>query len=170
MIRPEAQATLRRWREALAGAAIAAAGVWLAAGGLGLRLPLGLALIGVGTVLAVAGLRRARFRTEAQAPGVVEVVEGQVAYFGPVLGGTVALDTLAEIAFRRTAPGEGFWRLTPASGAAVFVPEGAKGSDALLDAFAPLPGFDGGAMVRAVRADAAGTTIVWSRPARAALT
>ncbi|MFO6465797.1 hypothetical protein ACK8OR_15495 [Jannaschia sp. KMU-145] len=170
MIRPEATATILRWREAVLGGAAILWGGWLVAASSGLPALFGIALVLVGAVLALSGVRHARFRTEAEAPGIVEVVEGRITYLGPVMGGTVALDELAELAFRRSSGGEAFWRLTPLSGAAVFIPEGAKGAEALLDALAPLPGFDGGAMVRAVQGRTPGLAILWRRRGAAALT
>ena len=168
-IRPEAAARLSRWREALIGMAFLGLGAWLLPGG-GLWTLFGLAALGTGGVLALSGLRRARFRHATDAPGLLELDEGRLTYLGPVLGGTVAVDELAEVTFRRTRSGEAFWRLAPVSGRALIVPEGAAGAERLLDALAPLPGFDAGALVRATRAPAPATVTVWRRPSRAALT
>lgn len=170
MIRPEAAATLRRWREAMLGVGALIIGAWLWATSSGLPALFGIAIACVGTVLAISGTRRARFRTEAEAPGVVKVVEGQISYMGPLTGGAIAIDMLAEVAFRRMSDTEGFWRLTAIDNKTLFIPEGALGADALLDAFSPLSDFDGGAMVRAVRGRTSGLTIVWRREAPAALT
>ncbi|MEM9797529.1 MAG: hypothetical protein AAF919_13640 [Pseudomonadota bacterium] len=170
MIRPEAAARLRRWREVLIGAGALVLGLWLLLQGRGLALLFGLALLASGAGLLLTGIRRARFRTEAEAPGIVEAVEGRIAYMGPVMGGTVGLDELQEVAFQRRADGSGFWRLMPAANAPLFIPEGALGADILLDALAPLPGMEADAMVRAVQAHAEGFTIVWRRAGVAALT
>ncbi|MBM2575005.1 hypothetical protein JQC91_01695 [Jannaschia sp. Os4] len=162
MIRPEASAMLLRWREALVGAGAVALGLWLLARGGGLPWLFGLVLVLIGAVLLPSGWRRARLRTEAEAPGIVSAVEGTIAYMGPITGGMVSLDELSEVAFRRASTGEGFWRLAAVDGAPLTIPEGARGAEVLLDALAPLPGFDGGAMVRAVRGRT-GTTVVWRR-------
>ena len=167
MIRPEAAALLARWREALAGASGLAAGAYLLLAATGLPWLFGLALAGLGLVLLLSGLRRGRLRGAVPGPGVVEVVEGRIGYMGPLDGGAVALDALEEVLFLRDPSGEGHWRLAPRDDRPVTIPEGAVGADALLDALAPLPGFDGGAMVRA-RASRAPRTIVWRRsPPRA---
>ncbi|TFL19875.1 hypothetical protein [Jannaschia formosa] len=169
MIRPEAAALIARWREAAIGGTAAALGLWLLATTGGLPFLFGIALTGLGTVLAFSGLRHARFRTgDDEAPGLVEVDEARITYLGPVMGGSVALDDLTEVTFRRTATGEAFWRLVAPEGT-VYIPEGARGAEQLLDALAPLPGFDGGAMVRAVQSRTATTVKVWSRPGHAAL-
>ena len=169
MIRPEAAAALRRWGEAGAGAALLASGAWLAAAAFGLPRLFGLAMLAAGAVLAVSGLRRARFGARADGPGVVEVVEGRIAYLGPETGGAVALDLLEEVALVRSG-GAPAWRLAAADGGAVTIPHGARGADALPEALAPLPGFDGGAMLRALGDPANGTRVVWRRRPLAALT
>jgi hypothetical protein len=165
MIRPEARAALIRWREVLIGAAAIPLGAWLPMG-LGLPRLFGLALLAVGGFLVVTGLRRARFRNAADGPGILRTDEGRIAYMGPEDGGTVALDDLTEVAFHRDPA---TWRLIATTGT-LAIPQGAVGADALLDALAPLPGFDGGAMVRATRARGTGPITVWRRDARLALT
>ncbi|MEM7488563.1 MAG: hypothetical protein AAF390_05505 [Pseudomonadota bacterium] len=170
MIRPEAAATLARWRDVLIGGAALVAGATLLATSSGLSILFGLALLAVGGVLSLAGLRRARFRTGAQGPGIVRVDEGRILYMGPITGGMVALDDLAEVALDRTADGAAAWHLVPGDGPALEIPEGAEGSDALLDALAPLPGLDGGVMVRAVQGRGPGRITVWRRDPRLALT
>jgi hypothetical protein len=153
MIRPEAAATLNRLREALAGALLVGIGGWLVLKP-GYVLPLvgaGLAALGAG--LAVVGLRRMWFRADGQGPGVVQVIEGQVAYFGPVdasaQGGFVALDDLMSLAL--TADGA-HWRLTSVEGTVLVIPRAARGAENLLDAFVRLPGLDPAALVRAASA------------------
>jgi hypothetical protein len=170
MIRPEAAETILRWREALLGATGVLLGIGMMATSSGLSALLGLALALVGAVLGISGIRHARFDTaEEDAPGLVEVDEGQITYLSPVMGGAVALDDLVEVVFRRTAMGEAFWKLVSTE-ATIYIPEGARGAEQLLDALAPLPGFDGGKMIRAVRARREATVKVWSRPDHAALT
>ncbi|GIT89742.1 hypothetical protein JANAI62_07730 [Jannaschia pagri] len=170
MIRPEAAATLARWREALVGALLGGLGLYLLVTSGGLLFLFGLALGALGAFLVFSGVRHARFRTEAEAPGLLEVIEGQITYLGPVIGGSVALHDLTEVLFRRTSTGEAFWRLSHTAGTPLFIPEGARGAEALLDALAPLPGFDGGAMVRAVQTRTPTTITVWRRRDIAALT
>jgi hypothetical protein len=169
VIPPERLALLRRWREALIGAACLLVGLWLVSMTLGLPWLLGGALCVVGAVLIAGGVRRARFGTGAEAPGVVEAIEGRIAYFGPVSGGVVALDDLTVVSFH-AGPRGAFWRLAVPGQAPLDVPQGARGAEDLLDALAPLPGMDGAAMVRASRLGdgaapgAPGETVVWRRP------
>lgn len=165
MIRPGPAATLTRWREVLVGAAVAALGGWLLLKP-GYVLPAaGLALGLLGAGLVVVGLRRLWFGAAPEGPGVVQVVEGQVAYFGPADGtgggGFVALDEVVALAL---SPDGAAWVLTAADGARLTIPRGAQGAEALLDAFVRLPGLDPAALVRA---PATGPTVaerrIWRR-------
>jgi hypothetical protein len=164
MIRPEAAATLNRLREVLAGILLVGIGLWLLAKP-GYVLPaigVGLAMLGVG--LALVGLRRLWFRADGDGPGVVQVIEGQIGYFGPDGGGFLALDDLATLAL--TADGTR-WRLTSAEGEVLLIPRAAKGAEDLLDAFVRLPGLDPAAVVRAVSAGpAAQDRRLWQRGPR----
>lgn len=167
-IRPEARAALHRWREVLAGAGIAALGLWL---GLkpGYILPAaGLALMAAGGGLAMVGLRRLWFKAEGVAPGVVQVIEGQVGYFGPAdgisRGGFVSLDDL--VALTLTADGA-HWRLTASDGTILVIPRAARGAEDLLDAFVRLPGLDAATLIRAAGRGAAPTDRrLWTRAQR----
>ena len=168
MIRPEAARALRRWREPGAAAALLGLGLWL-----GLRG--GWVMAGVGGALALAALswgfvalRRLRFAGAGDAPGIVEVVEGQVAYFGPDGGGFVALRDIVEIALVAGPAGAGrAWRIRPAEGPALCVPVAAEGAARLYDAFAQLPGIDMGRIAAAPEAGVTGR--LWRHPARPAL-
>ncbi|MCK0169142.1 hypothetical protein MWU52_16425 [Jannaschia sp. S6380] len=170
MIRPEVIAALTRWREALIGASAVAGGGWLWLASYGLPALLGAVAAGVGSVLLLSGIRLARFRHDIDSPGVVELDEGRITYLGPVIGGSADLDDIAQVAFRRTATGEAFWRLEHVGGRPLLIPEGAAGAERLLDGLAPLPGLDTGAMVRAAQGRTPGTVIVWQRAGHRALT
>jgi hypothetical protein len=164
IIRPEAAATLNRLREVLAGVLLIGIGLWLLFKP-GYVLPavgFGLTLLGFG--LAVVGLRRLWFRSAGDGPGVVQVIEGQIGYFGPDGGGFMALDDLAALAL--SADGTQ-WRLTSAEGAVLLIPRAAKGAEDLLDAFVRLPGLDPSAVVRAASAGpAAHDRRLWQRAPR----
>ncbi len=60
-------------------------------------MPLGAVLGATGLAWLVVALRRRRFARAIEAPGVVEVDEGQIGYLGPTFGGYIALRELAEI-------------------------------------------------------------------------
>jgi len=102
-IRPEVKARLWHWREALTGGALLALGaLWALTEG-GVLAALGVALAVTGALLIFAGAQRARFRTDAGAPGLVQVDERQVTYFGPQTGGILSIDALARVDLDPTA-------------------------------------------------------------------
>ena len=167
MIRPELRAWAARRSEAILAVIILAAGLWLALRGGWFFAALGALVVLVGLSLLIGAVRRLPFRRQIAAPGLVEVDEGAVRYYGAaVLGGEIALRDLVEIRLLRLK-GRGHWRLRSASGEALLVPVDAAGSDALAHAFTALPGLNMGAVSAALahvadQSDAVRT--VWRRP------
>lgn len=149
MIRPEALASLGRWSELGLSAVVVALGLWVASLGGLVLLPVGLALAAIGLVLGLNAWRRLRFAQPVAAPGVVELVEGQVGYLGPVVGGFASLDDLVELRLV-TLQGRRMWRLKQSDGQAILIPVDAEGADRLFDAFVTLPGMDAPALVAAL--------------------
>lgn len=141
MIRAEAWAFLHRWREVAFGFCIASVGLWLFGLGGFVLGPLGLGVIALGAGLALTGWRRLRFAQEVAAPGVVEVIEGEVRFFGPTFGGALSLADLTEIRLM-TMRGRRLWRLKQSDGQVLLIPIDAAGAAGLYDAFATLPGMD----------------------------
>ncbi|MDP3961234.1 MAG: hypothetical protein Q8Q26_14450 [Pseudorhodobacter sp.] len=185
LIRPEVGAALRRWREVIAAVAVGAVGLWLMRLGGWVLTPAGVGLLALAFGLAVLALRRLRFWHGVAAPGVVEVVEGQISYFGPESGGFVALPEVIELRLV-VLHGRRNWRLKQGDGQALLIPVAAAGAAQLFDAFASLPGLDSQALVAALdggaaaargRALAAGGhdasvigPVIWRRAPRPALT
>lgn len=167
--RPEALARLR-W---LAEPALTGAGALLL-GGMGLERIAGQTLIGGLLLLGSAGLagwclaalaRRWMSRgAGADGPGVVEIAERRIGYFGPETGGVVALDGLVAVLARTDgAGGVAAWELVPSEERPLVVPAGARGAEALPDALAALPGFDAlSAMRRLTRAEGE-RVVLWRR-------
>lgn len=139
-IRPEAARLLTRWRETLIGTAAALLGLWWLATTAGALWLFGLVLAPGGALLALAGIQRARFRGAAAAPGVVELVEGQLGYFGPHDGGVIDIAAIRRVDVVRDRAGAAFWVLHAAGAPPLAIPAGAAGADALFDALAALPG------------------------------
>lgn len=157
MIRGEAIAFLLRWREVIFSAALAAFGGWLVALGGFFLLPLGVATIALAGLLALTGWRKLRFRQEVAAPGIVEVLEGQVSYHGPETGGFISLRELQDIRLL-TLRGRRMWRMKQTDGQALLVPVDATGAEALFDAFTSLPGMDMAGLLQALDPQGDGTT------------
>jgi hypothetical protein len=168
VIRPEARVLLRHWRDALIGLVVLAAGVWLAAQPGPVMRGLGIVVALAGLALTILGTRRARFAVDAEGPGIVQVLEGQIAYWGPDSGGFIALRELEAVDL--SADGES-WRLLAGDGTRLDIPRGARGAEALFDAFAQLPGVDMAHLLRRVgAAPTAGDQPIWRRRAPGLLT
>ncbi len=167
LIRPDLRAWAARRSEALVAAAILLSGLWLALRGGWFFAALGGLVLLVGLSLLLGAIRRLPFRRQISAPGVVELDEGAIRYYGAaVLDGEIALRDLVEIRLLRLK-GRGHWRLRSATGEALLVPVDAAGADALAHAFTALPGLDMGTVSAALahvadQPDAVRT--VWRRP------
>lgn len=160
LVRPEVVQALARWREAMLGALLLALGLRLVFNGVGIFPWIGgiVSLAGVG--LVAAGIQRGRFRGPGGGAGVVDVDERQITYFGPVTGGTMALDDILRI---ETCPPR-LWRLTSDAGTVLTIPFDAHGNEALFDAFSALPGLRSGAVADAVSRSPKNRTLIWERP------
>jgi hypothetical protein len=167
-LRPEAMAALYRWREVIAAAGVVMAGLWFVGQRGFLMGALGMALIGAGLGLGWVALRRLRFARPVDAPGIVEVLEGQVSYMGPEAGGWVALSELERVVLTGPA-GARVWRLIQADGQGVDLPTRAAGADRLFDVFAGLPGFDMAGALAALDSPQPVDRVLWSRTRPTAL-
>lgn len=163
-LRPEARRALLRWREALAGVGLICLGAYWSVGiAHGLLVWIGAMLLMAGIAVFLAGVQRGRARTGGGGPGVVQIVERQIGYFGPVTGGVVDLDTVTMLRLDPTThPRQ--WILTQDNGPALHIPVTAEGADLLFDVFASLPGLSPGRMTTALTQDGAVPVTLWQRP------
>lgn len=162
-MRPAAAAFLRRWREALIGGGVAALGLYWVIFSFGVVVWIGWGFVAAGLVLAVAGIQRARFRAAEDGPGVVRVLEGRIAYMGPLDGGTADLETLRALRLDPTGL-PAHWILDRPDQPPLAIPVTAQGADSLFDAFASLPGMRTEHMLRSLNAPGGATVIVWRAP------
>ncbi len=161
-LRPEAAAALARWREVALALAAAAFGIWVATRGGWFYAVLGAVVLAFGLALALAAWRRMRFSRDPDAPGVVQVDEGAVAYFGPETGGVVALSELDEV-LAVAHPSGMAWRLRQSDGTALTIPAAARGAEQLFDVFGALPGASARTFLAAVERPPAGGRRLWRR-------
>lgn len=163
LLRPELRETLRRGREALAGLCVVLFALWWGTGTFGLTRWLAVALGLFGAALVWTGVQRWRFVRGGGGPGVVEVDERRLTYWGPLSGGTVDLDDLLRLDLH---PGGRpvHWLLTPRSGEALAVPVDAQGAEALLDLFTALPGLRIEALLAALARREGPAVTLWSSP------
>lgn len=160
--RPEAMTTLRRYREIALCLAAVAFGLWVYSRGGLFYAVLGLSIATFSLGLSVAAWRRLRFAISGEAPGVLTIDEGAIAYFGPVSGGAVALSELTLI---EILPQEGqhAWRLSQADGHAITIPTGARGAERLFDVFGALPGARAETFIAALAHPPQGPRRLWMR-------
>lgn len=162
--RPEAKATLWRWREVLCAIVIASLGLSWVLGPGGLIGWIGWVLIAGSLVLAFVGFQRARFRTGSGGPGVVQIDEGRIAYFGPLTGGTVAASELERLVLDPTAR-PAHWVLQQPGQPMLEIPINAEGADALFDAYSALPGFNTERMLSELNKPGLHPVVIWERNA-----
>ncbi|TMV84800.1 hypothetical protein FGG78_21325 [Thioclava sp. BHET1] len=162
LLRPEVTAGLHRWREVIFAGGVALLGLWVLWQGGPLPLVVGLGLIALGLGLAITGWRRLRFAQAVSDPGIVRIVEGQIAYFGPEEGGAAGLSLITEIALQ-THDARRCWRISQSDGSRLFIPTAAEGAEALFDAFTGLPGLEAPALLAAISGPPDMARIVWRR-------
>ena len=161
-VRPAARAALWRWREVLIGVGLAVLGLWWLAQSTGLlRFVAPAVLVGAGALIMI-GFQRGRFRGAGGGVGTVQVVEGQITYFGPLTGGAVALREMTRLTLDGTQH-PAHWRLEQDGLPDVHIPVNAEGADALFDAFASLPGLRTERMLTQLRAQPHTAVVIWQR-------
>ncbi|MBB04705.1 MAG: hypothetical protein CML03_04175 [Pseudooceanicola sp.] len=163
-IRPELRAGFMRWHEAVIGGLVGVFGLWIALSVYGILAWLGWALVLLAPVLIVAGVQRGRFRHGSGGPGVVSVDEGQIAYFGPLSGGIVALSEVHRLSLD-AGNDPPTWVLAQHGQPDLLVPLTAEGADALFDVFAALPGIRTERMLEEMRRlRPPHRVVIWDRP------
>lgn len=166
-LRPEAVLFLRRWREAGVGCAVALAGLWGALTQDGILFYLSLLGLPVGGALLWEGINRARIPELWFGPGLVELDERLITYFGPHGGRSVSVDTLTrvEIMTSDLGPFEGdvLWVLHSDEGLPLEIPANASGARTIQDALLALPGVDHGRIIQAMGAFENRIFVIWQR-------
>lgn len=152
LIRPEVAAGLRRWREVLAAGLALAFGLWVLGRGGWLFGVLGLVIAVFALGFGIAAWQRLRFVPPGEGPGVVEVDEGQVAWFGPGGGGFISLAELTALGLLRVQ-GLRCWQLRQSDGQTLLIPVAAEGAERLYDALTALPGIEGALLLNALAAE-----------------
>lgn len=165
-IRPEVRAAFLRWRECIAALLLLTLSIWFWQAGGPLRW---IAPVAVLAALALGwiGLQRARFRGSGAGLGSVQVVEGQITYFGPETGGMVAVGELERLILDG-AQAPAHWHLHQPGLPELVIPVDAHGADSLFDAFSSLPGLKTERMLSAMHDMQDQAVVIWERnPMRA---
>lgn len=164
LIRPELIALIKRWSEVLTGLGVALFGLWALQARDSFFQFLAVLVILTGLGIAIIGWRRLRFRRAEAGPGVVQVVEGQISYFGPEEGGFIALNDLVELHLIDAAQ---TWLMVAQDDTRLEIPVAAAGSEALFDAFTTLPELRMQALLDALNApEPPPVRAIWMHPSR----
>ncbi len=167
LVRPEAMETLSRWQGVLISLGIVALGTLILLSSYGLTFWLGCVIAGLGAVSLIAAAQRMRFAAGTGGPGVVQIDEGAIGYFGPLGGGVIARSEMTSLALDRSGK-PAHWALSQPGQDDVMIPLTAAGAGALFDVFAALPGMKTEAMLSEMRREDAGRSVLWQRAGSAA--
>lgn len=155
---------MARWREALIGTGLMALGLyWTFGTTRGLLTWVGLVVLLLGAALFFAGVQKGRSRQGGGGPGVVQIIERRIGFFGPLNGGIVDLDAVTALTFDPTEHPP-HWIITHENGPALHIPINAEGADSLFDAFASLPGLSPGRVASVSRQEGMRQVVLWRRP------
>ncbi len=162
-MRPEARATLWRWREVIVGLALLAFGLWWVIGGFGVVRGIGFVICAVAIALILAGAQRSRFRQTGTGPGVVQVTERRLAYFGPLTGGTMDIEDVTRLELEPKARPAAHWIVSGMGGKRLEIPVNATGADDLFDLFGALPNLNTESMLTVLSRTPDARVLVWER-------
>lgn len=175
VIRPEARATLWRWRDVIAGALVLSLGLYWGLGTGGILSWIGYAVTVFGMVIISTGLQRGRFLRsgEARSTGVIELDERQLTYFGVGAGVVVPLGAVTKIEIETNDRGpmedDIFWRFTMGaegdSGLAR-IPASALGHEKLFDVLSAFPGADYEKVIAASGSTDKSRFLIWQKSMR----
>jgi hypothetical protein len=161
--RPEVRAFFRHWQEVIIAAGLALFGIWWALTGVGITQWLGVIFIVLGVGWAVAALQRARFAQDGDGPGVVQIRERRLAYFGPLDGGVMDVADLSKLEIDPTSHPDPSWVLTGIDGQILAIPINAAGAEGLFDVFAALPDIKTNTVLDVLSHTPDARVTVWSR-------
>ncbi len=162
-IRPELRAFVWRWREVLIAGGLCLLGLWWLWQGIGIVRWLGGVAIIVGLAWGWAAVQRVRFAQDGEGPGVVQIRERRLAYFGPLDGGVMDMDDVNMLELDPTTYPAPSWILTGMGGQRIAIPVNAVGADDLFDVFAALPDIQTGTVLDVLSHTPDVRVTVWSR-------
>lgn len=160
-VRPEAQASLKRYSGVLACVGLAVVLVFAMTRTQGyLPYVFGVALIIPGA-LGWDAVRRLRFPGREGGFGVVEVDERQITYLARH-GGAISIEALTRVEAHRNARGSITW-VFMADDTTLSVPAEAKGAPKLFDALTALPGVNYAQAEAAAKGEGPDLFLIWTR-------
>ena len=161
--RPEVRSFARHWSEVIAASAVFAFGLWWVFTGVGINRWLGAIFCLVGIGWGIAAFQRARFAQDGDGPGVVQLRERRLAYFGPLNGGVMDVAALTELGFEPGSHPGPSWTLQDDNGQQLAIPINATGAEALFDVFAALPGMETSDLLAVLDRTPDARVVLWQR-------
>ncbi|MFY9237848.1 MAG: hypothetical protein WAO78_03025 [Roseovarius sp.] len=161
-VRPEVAAALTRYQGVLIAGGVLALGLWWALLGNGVMGLVGGLTLLAGICLMIAAVQRLRFDAGKGGPGIVQIDEGAIGYFGPLTGGVVALSEISAVRLDRTGSPV-HWVLSQPGQDNVMIPVTAEGAEGLLGPFSSLPGMRTEHMLSELRKGGGGEVLIWQR-------
>ena len=162
MIRPEVRASFWRWRELIIGLLVVALGAYWYFTSFGLLKLAGVVTMLFGAMAIFVGQQRGRFRVTGSAPGIVNLVEGQISYFGPKEGGAIAIADITGVSLVKHEDMRS-WRLDQNGHPSLIIPIAAQGGELLFDAFAELKDLNLENMVHQISQENEHSAVIWRR-------
>ncbi|MEL6520124.1 MAG: hypothetical protein AAFQ66_04125 [Pseudomonadota bacterium] len=157
-VREEVRVLFVRWQEVLAALALVLIGLFVATRGGFFLVGVGGVLLALGSLWAWVAYRRLAFLAKGDAPGLVEIDEGEITYLAPYGGAQMELDGISRVLID---PARACWILESNETAPLSIPLEAKGAATLFDALCSLPGFSAQTALQARSAKA--RVLVWER-------
>ena len=161
-VRPAVAAKLVRYQGVLIAGGVLALGLWWVLLGNGVMGLVGGITLLAGACLMIAAVQRLRFDAGVGGPGIVQIDEGAIGYFGPLTGGIVALSELSALRLDRSGTPV-HWVLSQPGQDNVMIPVTATGAEGLLGPFASLPGMRTEHMLSELRRKGTGEVLIWER-------
>ncbi len=162
-LRPEVRALAWRFRDMLIGAGLVMLGLFWGLRSIGILSWIGYGMVVLGIIWAIAGLQRARFRQDGDGPGVVQIRERRLAYFGPLDGGVMDVKDLTHLEIDPSSHPKPSWVLTGIGEQHIAIPVNATGAEDLFDIFASLPGIKTSAVLDVLSKTPDQRVTVWRR-------
>jgi hypothetical protein len=170
-IRPDVAKSIKRFQEVLWGALVVVIGLWAAYKG-GFFAIISVPIFIVGFAMIYFGARRIRLMTlrgnTPMSEGVVDVVEREITFLTGGQGARIPMDNVVKIEIETNDLGpfeeDVFWMFYQKGGAPVSIPNGAVGSEQLIDALVEFPGADNKKVIEAMGSTANNRFLIWHNP------
>ena len=165
-VRDDAAKALRRYQELFVGLALILVSIWVWVNFLGVLRWIALPLAVLGLVSAWYAWRRVRVKAGNDGPGVLEVDERRLSYFGPFGGTSISLDDVIRIEIETTELGpfteDMFWLFHTRTETAR-IPSSAQGGDKIFDVLSSFSGADYDAAIRASSSSKRDNFLIWQK-------